>query len=43
MFLYEGELVEHGPTEEMFEHPKAARTEHYVTGRYSAQYRHPVP
>lgn len=33
MFLYEGELVEHGPTEEMFEHPKAARTEHYVTGR----------
>jgi phosphate transport system ATP-binding protein len=33
MFLYEGQLVEHGATEELFEHPKEARTEHYVTGR----------
>ena len=33
MFLYEGQLVEHGPTEEVFERPKEARTEHYVTGR----------
>jgi phosphate transport system ATP-binding protein len=33
MFLYEGQLVEHGPTEDLFEHPKEARTEHYVTGR----------
>ena len=33
MFLYEGQLVEHGPTEELFERPKEARTEHYVTGR----------
>jgi len=33
MFLYEGELVEHGPTEDMFERPREARTEHYVTGR----------
>ncbi len=33
MFLYQGELVEHGPTEDVFERPKDARTEHYVTGR----------
>jgi phosphate transport system ATP-binding protein len=33
MFLYEGELVEHGSTEEVFERPKQARTEHYVNGR----------
>ena len=33
MFLYEGQLVEHGRTEDVFERPKEARTEHYVTGR----------
>ncbi len=33
MFLYQGELVEHGPTAELFEHPREARTENYVTGR----------
>jgi phosphate transport system ATP-binding protein len=33
MFLYQGELVEHGPTEDMFERPKELRTEHYVNGR----------
>jgi phosphate transport system ATP-binding protein len=33
MFLYEGELVEHGPTADIFERPKQSRTEHYVTGR----------
>jgi phosphate transport system ATP-binding protein len=33
MFLYQGELVEHGPTEDVFERPKQARTEHYVNGR----------
>ena len=33
MFLYEGHLVEHGPTEEVFERPKEQRTEHYVNGR----------
>src|SRR5579872_3324692 len=33
MFLYQGELVEHGPTADVFERPKEARTEHYVTGR----------
>jgi phosphate transport system ATP-binding protein len=33
MFLYEGHLVEHGPTEDVFERPKQERTEHYVTGR----------
>jgi len=33
MFLYEGQLVEHGPTEDIFERPKEARTENYVTGR----------
>src|ERR1019366_1833680 len=33
MFLYEGELVEYGPTADIFERPKQSRTEHYVTGR----------
>lgn len=33
MFLFEGELVEYGPTEQVFEHSREPRTEHYVTGR----------
>ncbi len=33
MFLYGGKLVEHGPTEELFERPRDPSTEHYVTGR----------
>jgi phosphate transport system ATP-binding protein len=33
MFLYEGRLVEHGPTAELFERPREAHTERYVTGR----------
>ncbi len=33
MFFYEGHLVEHGPTEQLFERPREARTENYVTGR----------
>ncbi len=33
MFFYEGRLVEHGPTEQLFEHPVHPQTERYVTGR----------
>ncbi|HEY6623052.1 MAG TPA: phosphate ABC transporter ATP-binding protein [Acidimicrobiales bacterium] len=33
MFFYDGELVEHGPTEGMFERPAQERTQHYVSGR----------
>jgi len=33
MFLYAGELVEFGPTDEVFERPKDVRTERYVNGR----------
>src|SRR5579875_1557749 len=33
MFLYEGELVEHGPTEDVFERSREERTQVYVTGR----------
>ncbi len=32
-FLYDGELVEYGQTEEIFTNPKDERTENYVTGR----------
>ena len=32
MFLFEGELVEHGPTEEIFERPRETPTERYVSG-----------
>jgi phosphate transport system ATP-binding protein len=33
-FLLEGELVEHGPTTEIFTTPKDERTERYVTGKF---------
>ncbi len=33
MFLYQGQLMEYGPTEELFNHPKQPDTERYVTGR----------
>jgi phosphate transport system ATP-binding protein len=33
MFFFQGALVEHGPTEELFNHPKQTDTERYVTGR----------
>jgi phosphate transport system ATP-binding protein len=33
-FLYLGELVEHGPTEQLFTRPRDERTEAYLTGRF---------
>ncbi|HUA44256.1 MAG TPA: phosphate ABC transporter ATP-binding protein PstB [Solirubrobacteraceae bacterium] len=33
-FLLEGELIEHGPTNEIFTTPKDERTERYVTGKF---------
>ena len=33
MFFYQGALVEHGPTEDLFERPHHPDTERYVTGR----------
>ncbi len=33
MFFYDGHLVEHGPTDDLFERPKDPQTERYVTGR----------
>ncbi len=33
-FFYVGELIEFGPTEEMFFKPKNARTENYIQGRF---------
>jgi len=33
-FMYLGELVECGPTAEIFQSPKVKRTEDYITGRY---------
>jgi phosphate transport system ATP-binding protein len=33
-FLYLGELVEFGPTAEIFTRPKNSRTEDYITGRF---------
>lgn len=33
MFFYDGRLVEHGPTDDLFERPVAPETERYVTGR----------
>lgn len=34
-FFLEGELVEEGPTEELFQRPQDPRTEAYLTGRFS--------
>jgi phosphate transport system ATP-binding protein len=33
-FMYMGELVEIGPTEQMFTAPKDRKTDDYVTGRF---------
>jgi phosphate transport system ATP-binding protein len=33
MFFYQGHLVEHGPTSELFSSPREADTERYVNGR----------
>jgi phosphate transport system ATP-binding protein len=33
-FMYEGDLVEFGPTEGIFTHPKNKQTENYITGRF---------
>jgi phosphate transport system ATP-binding protein len=33
MFFYQGELIEHGETEQIFEHPRETHTERYVSGR----------
>ena len=34
MFLYQGHLVEHGATTQVFENPAQEETAHYVAGRY---------
>jgi len=33
-FFLSGELVEHGPTSEIFTNPNDKRTEDYITGRF---------
>ena len=33
-FMYLGELIEFGPTQQIFTKPKEARTESYITGRF---------
>jgi phosphate transport system ATP-binding protein len=33
-FFYLGELIEHGPTEQIFTNPREPRTEDYVTGKF---------
>jgi phosphate transport system ATP-binding protein len=33
-FFYMGELIEFGPTKEIFTNPKKERTENYITGRF---------
>jgi phosphate transport system ATP-binding protein len=34
VFLNKGRLVEHGDTQQVFEHPAEEETAHYVTGRF---------
>jgi phosphate transport system ATP-binding protein len=33
-FLYLGELIEYGPTKQIFENPKHELTERYLTGEF---------
>ena len=33
-FLYEGDLIEFGDTEQLFKNPKKKQTEDYITGRF---------
>ena len=33
-FLYLGNLIEHGPAEEIFNNPKDVRTQHYLNGQF---------
>ena len=33
-FFFEGKLIESGPTEQMFTHPREKQTEDYITGRF---------
>jgi len=32
IFMYLGELIEHGPAEEIFQHPKQPKTRAYLEG-----------
>ena len=34
LFLYEGELIEYGPTKALFTKPEKKQTEDYITGRF---------
>jgi phosphate transport system ATP-binding protein len=34
IFLYQGHLVEHGPTQQVFGNPAREETGHYVSGRF---------
>ena len=34
IFLYQGHMVEHSPTEQLFENPTHEETAHYVSGRF---------
>jgi len=34
LFLYLGELVEHGPADEVFNHPRQAKTHAYIAGEF---------
>jgi phosphate transport system ATP-binding protein len=33
-FFYEGNLIEEGPTEQIFTKPQCKETEDYITGRF---------
>ena len=33
-FLYMGELIEYGPTKDIFENPRSELTERYITGKF---------
>jgi phosphate transport system ATP-binding protein len=33
-FFYQGEIVEHGPTHQVFTQPEHKRTQDYITGRF---------
>jgi phosphate transport system ATP-binding protein len=34
VFMYLGEIIEHGPTKDLFRNPRKELTEHYISGKF---------
>jgi len=39
IFLYLGNIIEHGPAEEIFNHPKYVKTQNYINGKFVEEHK----